>query len=866
MARIRTSQRRKPAERRTQVIAHDVDFGHQWRQLRAAGWKSKRPAGLQTEWSYISPAGGHVFVGERAVVNYAFTSGLLEEDSDAHLTIDDDLTHAGTEEADDDQGEQTDEIRASQIDTSIQLSQRTVNAMFGSSSEDEIELSQAAVPRVFSLSPGDLEIAGQAHTTGTPDKDQGTAAGDDDQGAAAGLCLLSEASGLESEGDVAEEQVMVPRRSARNPPQSKIDLNYVQDGEDTDDYKDWSSGGSDDDVTYDSGNNPDCEDFDDVDSDVVSDGDAVELEQVFIEWTPISSEGEADTPACPGLGTQEASPVAELLDVWRSPLLTLFFFMPKAMWVNIAAETNRYGLQQVTRRAEKIQERQTERRRETVKQIVRRLKAQQAYGTHEIMHVVGLLVVRMLCPQKRRFSAHWSMVEDGAIPAGNFGRYIARDRCQNILRDLHFVDNTTENRHDKLWKLRPVVDKIRQRLLEGWTLPVIFSFDEGVLPFTSRRNTTRMLMSDKPHRFEVYVGRRSNGDGAETSVDYRTGAAAVVLNLKVVLDANSRHPWHAVVVDRYYSSVLLAVELLGMQVYVVGTVMTNRLGIDKNIKSKSKTRPKSIPRGTFTFSRSVAVPSMVTFLWWDRKPVYYLCTGSAMTPSTISRKIKRVGAIEVACPKAVNDYQDWMGRVDRHDQLRLQSHSLQMSTKFRKYYKSLFLGLLDLALVNAYITHKEGAKIKKTVVMKRSEWFCVLQNQLLQLKAEDFVGVEATSPLVSQKRKRTTTRLTHGLQQSEDWVVVSGVQKRRQSAKCWLCPRICREYKGVGKTYYDIWHEDFGAGEAIPASIGKRVVLRRPGKKAGRRQQTRRELRLEGQSDHGGNSSGDGDGDDEEGS
>ncbi|OWZ18198.1 hypothetical protein PHMEG_0007760 [Phytophthora megakarya] len=846
MARIRTSQRRKPVAQRTQGIAHDVDFGHLWRQLRAAGWKTKRPAGLQTEWGYTSPAGD---------------------------TIDGDLTRAGADEADADQGEHTVGIRASQIDTSIQLSQRTVNVMFGSSSEDEIELSQAAVLRAFGLSPGDLEAAGQDHTTGAPDEDQGTAAGGDDQGAAAGLCLLSEASGLESEGDVAEEQVMAPRRSARNQQQSKIDVNYVQDGEDTDDYEDWSSGGSDDDVTYNSGINPDCEDLDDGDSDVVSDGDAVELDQAFIEalsigngvlsraavkqrqevlramqWTPISSEYEADTPAYPDLGTQEASPVAELLDVWRSPLLTLFFFMPKAMWVNIAAETNRYGLQHVTRRAEKIQVRQTAGRRETVKQIVRRLKAQQAYGTHEIMHVVGLLIARMLCPQKRRFSAHWSMVEDGAIPAGNFGRYMARDRCQNILRDLHFVDNTTENRRDKLWKLRPVVDKIQQRFLEGWTLPVIFSFDEGVLPST----------------FEVYVGRRSSGDGAETSVDYKTGAAAVVRNLKVVLDAKSRHPWHAVVVDRYYSSVLLAVELLGMQVYVVGTVMTNRLGIDKNIISKKKTRPKSIPRGTFTFSRSVAVPSMVTFLWWDRKPVYYLCTGSAMTPSTISRKIKRVGAIEVACPKAVNDYQDWMGGVDRHDQLRLQSHSLQMSTKFRKYYKSLFLGFLDLALVNAYITHKEGAKIKKTVAMRRSEWFSVLQNQLLQLKAEDFVGVEATPPPVSQKRKRTTTRLTHGLQQSEDWVVVSGVQKRRQSAKCWLCPRIRREYKGVGKTCYDIWHEDFGAGEDIPASIGKPVVLRRPGKKAGRRQKTRRELRLEGQSDRGGNSSGDGD--DEEGS
>ncbi|OWZ16230.1 hypothetical protein PHMEG_00010001 [Phytophthora megakarya] len=209
-------------------------------------------------------------------------------------------------------------------------------------------------------------------------------------------------------------------------------------------------------------------------------------------------------------------------------------------------------------------------------------------------HVVGLLVARMLCPQKRCFSAHWTMVEDGALPAGNFGRYMTRDRCQNIMRDLHFVDNTTANRHDKLWKLRPVVDRIQQQFLAGWSLPAVFSFDEGVLPSTSRRNTTRMFMSDKPHRYgskllmmcdakTAYCHRRlfcakcvRRNIGV---LDYKTGAAAVVRNLKVVLDAHSRHTWHAIVIDRYYSSVLLAVELLAMKVYVVGTVMTIALGL-----------------------------------------------------------------------------------------------------------------------------------------------------------------------------------------------------------------------------------------------------------------------------------------------
>ncbi|KAG3091548.1 hypothetical protein PI125_g17392 [Phytophthora idaei] len=61
---------------------------------------------------------------------------------------------------------------------------------------------------------------------------------------------------------------------------------------------------------------------------------------------------------------------------------------------------------------------------------------------------------------------------------------------------------------------------------------------------------------------------------------------------------------------------------------------------------------------------------MIVFHWWDHKPVHYLCTGSAKTESTINRNVKRVGAISVPCPVAVNDYQRWIGGVDVHDQLR----------------------------------------------------------------------------------------------------------------------------------------------------------------------------------------------------
>uniref|UniRef100_H3GG04 PiggyBac transposable element-derived protein domain-containing protein n=1 Tax=Phytophthora ramorum TaxID=164328 RepID=H3GG04_PHYRM len=215
-----------------------------------------------------------------------------------------------------------------------------------------------------------------------------------------------------------------------------------------------------------------------------------------------------------------------------------------------------------------------------------------------------------------------------------------------------------------------------------------------------------------------------------------------------------------------------------MNVYVVGTVVTNRLGHDPALKEGRATRPASIPRGTFKFARSVAIPSMVMFHWWDRKPVHYLCTGAIMTEATIGRKVKQLRAITVPCPQAVTDYQRWMGGVDVYDQLRLQKYSLQTSTKFVKYYKSLFFGFVDLAL-----------SFSTTFFCER----CSLDD-----------------------------------------------------AKLWLCNKIRRQYNGVNKACFDIWHDDFDAGESIPATLGKRVVLRRPGQRSGKRKRTSRELRLAG--------------------
>ncbi|KAE8884164.1 hypothetical protein PF005_g2462 [Phytophthora fragariae] len=243
---MRSSRREKPAA--PAAAPHDIDFGHLWRQLRAAGWTSKRPTGIQTEWAYKSPEGENVLLGERAMVEYAFKSGLLVEDEEHVGEEEGGGEHVGDEggggehgeehvREEDDGGEHVgeedgvgddDAIRPSQIDTSVLLSQNTIEQMFGSS-DSETELSQAAVARAFDLSQRDLQ------------------ADDEQRDAAASLRLLSDASGLESEGEDerAVTSPIAPPRRTRIPLKLDADVNVLQDGESSSEYEDFSSDDSD---------------------------------------------------------------------------------------------------------------------------------------------------------------------------------------------------------------------------------------------------------------------------------------------------------------------------------------------------------------------------------------------------------------------------------------------------------------------------------------------------------------------------------------------------------------------------------------------------------------------------------------------
>ncbi|ETM45749.1 hypothetical protein L914_09274, partial [Phytophthora nicotianae] len=311
---VRSSTRTKAqAEALSTIDVRDVDFGHLWRQLVRVGWTSKRPTRLSSLHSYYSPnatkeprvEGVNMFIGEHAVVLYALEQGII-----------------GAEEG------SASEDKEARIETTVALSANTVDALFGSKSEESDEAAErplcATSPHIEGentrLSQIDTSIALSANTIddifGGEDPDASPCVGRN--GAGEPVTLTSSRRRDTVTGAVARTNSGVVCGSVQE------DVNIMKDEDNPDEYESMDSEsdgcGSDDDGDV---------VFRQVDDDLSSDEEEAPLmDAAFIDclggslsiedmspdtlrsmaWTPVSSEYETDSNAFKGVRDQAARP------------------------------------------------------------------------------------------------------------------------------------------------------------------------------------------------------------------------------------------------------------------------------------------------------------------------------------------------------------------------------------------------------------------------------------------------------------------------------------------------------------------------------------------------------------------------------
>ncbi|OWZ02408.1 hypothetical protein PHMEG_00026043 [Phytophthora megakarya] len=375
-----------------------------------------------------------------------------------------------------------------------------------------------------------------------------------------------------------------------------------------------------------------------------------------------------DAPVEDEMYSGYCGPSKTILASCESPLDVFYYFLPKSFWRQVASLTNLCWNQTFDARLEKAIEKEirvTHRTQRSPEKLRRNLMKFMKILPHEIVQWIGLMLAHALSPRKR-LDMHWFTQEKGVLPSGTFGRVMARDRFREISRFLHFTDNTAPAvTKDRAWK-------IRGQLKEGYVLRPRVAIDE------------EMLRGEWVLQ-EVDVGRKNDGEGAQ-SMDTKSDPAAVVRNVPSVFRGMPYEGRRLVTTDRFYTSIPLAQQLRTMGFNFVGTIQIKQRGWCKQVEFPFKKRPSTVRRCEFKMAVAESNPGLVAVGWADNKDVYFLGSQVSVEPTTVQRREKNGSVTIVPCPALVAEYQRYMGGVDRHDQLRLQSYSMQLSTRFVKYY------------------------------------------------------------------------------------------------------------------------------------------------------------------------------------
>ncbi|POM68749.1 Hypothetical protein PHPALM_15049 [Phytophthora palmivora] len=438
-----------------------------------------------------------------------------------------------------------------------------------------------------------------------------------------------------------------------------------------------------------------------------------------------------------------------------SPLGMFFYFLPKELWVRIADESNRYREQNITAvatsRRKKLLVRQAKDPRISVpnlEEIEENLAKFKRIQDHEIVHVIALFFARAIAPIRDGLSKHWCVDEEGAIPRGTFSRFMKRGRFEDIMTYLHFNSNPDVGAHaDKAWKICPVLQVVERTFRRGYRLGKVISFDEGMMPNRSKFNPMRIFMPDKPSKngtkfYMTCCAKTAYCSRNTLGLDPK----AVIRNISKALSNQDRK--RLIVTDSYYSTVSLSLKLLETGLYHVGTTRTDRLSWSPFHFTQQK-RPRRMRRGTYRIAQARDHPGLVALSWMDSKPVNMLATGCSTMSTSMLRTEKGGTRSTVPCPQLVVDYGLGMGGLDVHDQLRLQRYSIQKCISLHKYYKQLFLCIVDMAVVNGYTIHPDTLKKKGEKLPTHAEYLRRLHAQLLALRTINFETYMNSEDLVS---------------------------------------------------------------------------------------------------------------------
>ena len=204
----------------------------------------------------------------------------------------------------------------------------------------------------------------------------------------------------------------------------------------------------------------------------------------------------------------------------------------------------------------------------------------------EMLAFLGLAIL-MGVVYKPRIQLYWST--DAIYHTDIFPSVMARDRFLLILHFLHFADNSTFNasdpKRDRLWKIRPFIQMIRDRCQQVYTPGQDLCVDESLLLFKGRLAFKQFIKS-KRARFGIKLFELCTKRGVLLDLIVYTGDMSKELVDLEGFQISERIPMtlmkpylgqgYRLFIDNFYTSPHLAEFFLQNRTTLVGTVRPNR--------------------------------------------------------------------------------------------------------------------------------------------------------------------------------------------------------------------------------------------------------------------------------------------------